>query len=447
MNVNRRRFLKSTAAGVAGAAVLGSHGVTIASPYFAADPVKLAIIGIGGRGFENITELRRETQSDPSIVQVTALCDVDSGSHSSRGRQTYPQAFFTDDYKRIIDRNDVEAVLIATPDHTHAVIAAAAIKAGKHVYCEKPLAHDVHEVRTLIDLAQRHNTVTQMGTQIHAGNNYRRVVEIVQAGTLGEIRRVKVWQNNRVQRPGILGQPNATPPSTLNYDLWLGPVAQRPYSATYHPFNWRYWWDFGGGILSDMACHYMDLPHWALNLRRPTSIVAQGRVNYQADSFVPSQLQVDYQYAARENLPPVHLTWCHGTGGADLSGQETYRGFRGTANLTAGVLFEGDKGKLIADYNNLRLMPEDRFTGFQAPTPTIPNSVGHHKEWLQAIRTGGPTTCNFAYSGPLAETVQLGNVAYRCGTPLEYDGATGRVTNCPAAEQYLKCEYRKGWTL
>src|SRR5206468_4925322 len=257
-------------------------------------------------------------------------------------------------FRRIIDRKDVEAVVVSTPDHTHACITAAAIRAGKHVYCEKPLTHSVHECRTIVDLAARHRVVTQMGTQIHAGENYRRVVEIIQAGTLGAIRTVRVWQSNRVRINGALGQANAQPPAGLNYDLWLGPAPYRPYHPSHLHFNWRYWWDFGGGVLADMACHYMDLPHWALNLRRPLSVFAEGRVVHKGDNPLPDILKVDYRYPARGDLPPVRLAWYHGVEGPDLAGQVRFKGF------TSGVLFEGERGSLVAGYNNYRLLPEAR---------------------------------------------------------------------------------------
>jgi predicted dehydrogenase len=190
-----------------------------------------------------------------------------------------------------------------------------------------------------------------------------------------------------------------------------------------------------------MACHFMDLPHWALDLRAPTSVAATGRVTYKADNNVPDLLQVDYRYPARGAAPAVHLTWYHGVEGPDLSGKVRHAGF------PSGVLFEGERGSLLADYSNRRLLPEERFRGFQPPRQTIPRSPGHHREWLEAIRHGRTTTCHFDYSGALSEAVLLGNVAYRSGQRLVWDGQTGRVTNTRAADQYLRREYRKGWTL
>jgi predicted dehydrogenase len=430
LRIDRRRFLRTSAVSVA---FCGGLQLRLAQGAQALDRVRVAVIGVAGRGAANLAGVRPD-------ANVVAICDVDT-NRVGNARKQFPNAVFEEDYRRVVERKDVEAVVVSTPDHTHACITAAAIRAGKHVYCEKPLTHSVHETRTIVDLTARHNVVTQMGTQIHADNNYRRVVEIVQAGVLGSIRRVQVWHNGR-PRPGTLAPANAVPPAGLNYDLWMGPAPYRPYHASHTHFNWRWWWDFGGGVMADMACHYMDLPHWALDLRRPLSISAEGRVTYQGDNKVPDILQVDYRYPARGDRPPVHLTWYHGVAGPDLTGKVTFRGY------TSGVLFEGEKASLVAGYTSYRLLPEDRFKGFQPPPQTVPASVGHHREWLRAIRSGGNTTCNFAYSGALAETVLLGNVAYRAGARLEWDGNAGRLTNkVPQAEQYLRRDYRKGWTL
>jgi predicted dehydrogenase len=204
-------------------------------------------------------------------------------------------------------------------------------------------------------------------------------------------------------------------------------------------FNWRYWWEFGGGSLADFGCHFMDLPYWALNLTLPTKIKAEGKKTYTGDNTTPNRLKVDYEFPAVGDRPAIPLTWYTGVTGPSLDGTESYPGFG------SGVLFEGEKGKLVADYNKHKLLPEEFAKSFVAPAPSIPKSVGHHQEWLSAIRNGTPTTCNFAYSGRLAEAVLLGNVAYRSGKELGWDAATGKVTNTSEANQYLTKEYRKGW--
>jgi predicted dehydrogenase len=427
--MNRRRFLQAGTALAASAALPNLHQAQQRpSP---ADRIRIGIVGVAGQGGYNLANVAHE--------EIVALCDVDLVRAASV-RQQFPRARFYEDYRQLIDQRDVDAVVISIPDHMHAFVGLAALRAGKHVYCEKPLAHSVHEVRLMREVAARQGVVTQMGTQIHAGENYRRVVEIVQAGTLGAVRRVHVWCSRRPD-PGQRAPAGTLPPVGLNYDLWLGPAPYRPYHPSHLHFNWRWWWAFGGGVLADMACHFMDLPHWALDLRAPTSVAAEGRVIHQGDNRVPTVMKVDYEYPARGNKPPVNLTWYHGVAGPNLDGRMNHPGF------SSGVLFEGERGSLVADYGNYRLLPEDRFRDYRPPAPTLPRSIGHHREWLQAIRTRGPTTCNFDYSGALAEAVLLGNVAFRCGQRLQWNEAAAQVSNTRAADQYLQREYRRGWTL
>ena len=443
--VLRRRFLQSSAALAASSFFVNP----ILSAQAPRQRVRLGIIGVNGQGQYNWTEA-----VNTGLADVVALCDVDA-DRSAPVIKRFPKARFVADYRRLLDKpNDLDAVIVATPDHHHAIPAVMAMGAGKHVYCEKPLAHSVHEVRAMMAAARQHKVVTQMGTQIHAGDNYRRVVEIVQSGMLGPVRRVHVWCARRPDAAFRVKEPTP-PPKGLHYNLWVGPAPMRGYppyrtmlnsggrvqETTAIHFHWRWWWDFGGGVLADMACHFMDLPHWALNLRHPTTVAATGRVTYKGDNDMPDLMQVEYEYPARGTQPPVHLTWYHGQPGPDLTGKVTHQGF------PSGVLFEGEKGNVVADYSHYRLLPEERFRGVELPKQTIPRSVGHHREWLQAIIGGGTTTCNFEYSGALSETVLLGNVAYKAGGKLQYDARMGRVTGPANAEQYLQREYRRGWTL
>jgi predicted dehydrogenase len=440
--LHRRHFLQSSAA-LAAACTLPGPAAAVGQGLQPTDRVRLAIVGVSGQGGRDLTEVVRT-----GLADIAALCDVDQ-QLAAPVRRKFPQARFYDDYRRMLEQKDIHAVLVATPDHHHAFAAVGAMRASKHVFCQKPLAHSVHEVRVMMETASRHKVVTQMGTQVHASNNYRRVVEIIQGGVLGQVRRVHVWCEKRPD--AMVRAKESQPPKTLNYDLWLGPAPARSYPPYRLGANgahgihqdWRWWWDFGGGILADMACHYMDLPHWALNLRQPTTVAAQGRVTYQGDNNMPDLLQVDYEYPARGDQPPVHLTWYHGMPGPDLAGKVRYAGYP-----SGGVLFEGAKGRLIADFDKHQLLPEERFKDFQPPPRTIAASVGHYREWLQAIRDSGQTTCNFDYSGALTETVLLGNVAYRAGGgKLQYDAKTGRVSGNNNAEQYLRRDYRRGWTL
>ncbi len=391
----------------------------------------IAVIGIGGQGEGNLNAVASQA--------IVALCDV----HESRGqvssiRKRFGKTTFYIDFRRVFDRKDVDAVLIATPDHTHALPTLLALQAGKHVYCEKPLTHSVYEARLVSETAARMKRVTQMGTQIHAGGNYRRVVELIQTGAIGPIREVHVWVD-RVW--GGHDRPRETPPvpAGLHYNLWLGPARYRPYHPTYLPSEWRGWWDFGGGTLGDMACHYMDLPHWALGLRHPLTVEADGPPVH--PESCPTWLVLRYEYPSRKNLPPVRLTWYNG-------GKRPAHFAQGLLpNWGDGTLFVGAEGMLLADYDRYVLLPEKDFAGFTPPDPFIPDSIGHHAEWIEACKTSGPTTCNFDYSGALTETVLLGNVAYRSGRKLQWDAGNLEITNAPEAMKFINPPYREGWAL
>jgi predicted dehydrogenase len=353
-------------------------------------------------------------------------------------RPQFPGAKFYTDFRRLLDQKGLDAVVIATPDHTHAPATLRALRAGLHVYCEKPLTHTVAEARLVAETASRHKRVTQMGTQIHAGSNYRRVVELIQSGAIGPVREVHSWCD-KAWTGG--NRPKETPPvpEGLHYDLWLGPAPYRPYHPTYIPFFWRGWWDFGGGTLADMACHYLDLPFWALGLRHPASVAAEGSPVH-AES-APEWLIVHYEFSARGSLPPVKLTWYHG----DRRPHHFEDGK--LPSWGNGVLFVGETGMLLADYGHYKLLPEEKFADFKPPSPSIPDSIGHHREWVEACKTGGPTTCNFTYGGALTETVLLGNVAYRSGRSFQWDADNLRAVNEPKADRLLHKEYRKPWTL
>ncbi|MDP6443336.1 MAG: gfo/Idh/MocA family oxidoreductase, partial [Pirellulaceae bacterium] len=276
---------------------------------------------------------------------------------------------------------------------------------------------------------------TQLGTQIHAGENYRRVVEIVQAGVLGDITEAHVWVG-KGWGGGDRPKAGQKPPENLSWDLWLGPAPERPYAAgRYHPAQWRRWWDFGQGTLGDMACHYMDLPFWALDLRHPTACKAEGPSVH--PETCPLGLKVEYQFPARGDAPPTKLTW--------YDGNLIPREVAGERVPGSGVMFVGSQGNMYANYGSYKLFPADKFAEFKPPKQTIDRSIGHHAEWIKACKDGSPTTCNFDYSGALTESVLLGNVAFRTGQALDWDAKELKATNCPAADQYIRKEYRKGW--
>ena len=383
---------------------------------------------MANKGADNINNLVSEN--------IVALCDIDS-LHLGKMTERFPSAKTYVDFREMFDKEkDLDAVVVSTPDHTHAIPVMWALRRGLDVYCEKPLAHSVYEVRQMRNLAAEKNAVTQMGTQIHAGTNYRRVVEIVKAGQLGPVERVHVWMGGAI-RPGVRVK-QGTPPSTVNYDLWIGPAPMRPFHPSSFHFNWRYWWDFGGGTLADFGCHYMDLPFWALDLRYPTTVEAKGEKTSQGDNDVPDNMQVDYHFPARGDQPAVHLTWYHGAWRPP--GAEMY-------DKSAAVLFEGSKGRLLADYGSKKYFMNDGSEP-KPPAETIPNSIGHWAEWAAACKSRGPTTCNFDYSGALAEAVLLGNVSYRAGgQKLAWDADALRATNSSDADNFIRREYRSGWSL
>lgn len=427
----RRAVLKAAAA--AGAAWYTSACSQTRRP--PSDKLNLAVIGTGNRGYYNLGELASEN----CPVNIVALCDVDD-NYLATAVKFFPGVKTYSDYRVMLGQRDIDAVLVATPDHVHAWATLAALRAGKHVYCEKPLAHSIEEARLVTDTARQLKLVTQLGTQIHAGEHYRRVVELVRSGAIGNVGEVHVfvdtnWSTTQPPHPG-------TPPPNLHFDLWLGPVPPRPYSPDYLPAVWRRWWAFGEGTLGDMGCHYMDLPKWALEMGTPVRIQAEGPPVH--PEFCPAWTIVHYEFAARAQRPPVKLTWYDGGKRPDDLLEELK-----LTHWHHGVLFVGQNGYLIADYERHKLLPEEKFKDFVPPPPSIPPSPGHHREWVQACLDNNPVApqCNFAYGGPLTETILLGCVAYRAGKLIEWDTAKMSATNAPEAEQFIRLRYREGWRL
>ncbi len=398
------------------------------------EKINLICVGTANRAAANIQGIQSQ--------QIIALCDVDQ-NYLDAAQQKYPAARSYRDYREMIDQESSQAdgIVVATADHNHAPATIRGIHAGLHCYCEKPLTHTVEEARVIAEAAKKKGVATQMGTQIHAGDNYRRVVEVVRSGAIGDVTEVHVWVGKGWgggDRPAAKDE--TAPPASLDWDLWLGPAPVRPFApGRYHPAQWRRWWDFGQGTLGDMGCHYMDLPFWALELRHPVSCEAEGPdVNPET---CPKGLIVKYQFPKRQGvtgeLPGLSLTW--------YDGNKTPRTVAGERVPGSGVMFVGSKGNLFANYGSYKLYPRDKFADFQPPKESIPNSIGHHAEWIKACRDGSPTTCNFDYSGALTETVLLGNVAYRVGKKIQWDAKSLSSPNCPEADKYIKKSYRKGW--
>jgi predicted dehydrogenase len=423
---------------------LAASAATFAAPMFvralgADEKVNVAVIGVADRGAANLAGVAHEN--------IVALCDVDDARLGAAKAKHKDAATFID-YRQMFDKasKSFDAVVVSTPDHSHALPACIAMALGKHVYCEKPLAHSVNEVRHMREMAAKNpKLVTQMGTQIHAENNYRRVVEVVQAGKLGVISRVHVWNGSKPVGGKRVG---SKPTPAFSTDLWCGPAPVKYFEAVMNPsnwkqpwphFHWRWWWEFGGGTLADLGCHYIDLPFWALGLTAPTNVKATGKKTYTGDNDTPDVMQVDYQFPAVGARGPVHLTWYHGTNGPGLDTPETFKGY-GSA-----VMFVGEKGRLIADYGKFMLTGEAS-NGFVAPEKSIPASIGHHKEWTEAIKGNGKTLCHFDYSGGLTEAVLLGNVAYKAGGEINWDGKVAG-TKSMKGDMHLGRAYRKGWEL
>lgn len=429
-HVSRRDFIRQAlAAGTAipAASALSSRLLLADEATSANENLRLGVIGVAARGGANLSGVSSEN--------IVALCDIDD-MRLDAAAANYPDAKKFNNCLDLLEMNDLDGVVVSTPDHMHAIPVAAALRKKLPVYCEKPLTHSIHECRVLRDLAIAAGVPTQMGNQIHAGANYRRVVEAIQAGVIGPVRRVHVWLGGSVE-PGVRVK-EGTPPKHVHYDLWLGPAPYRPFHESSFHFNWRWWWDFGGGKLADFVCHYVDLPVWALNLTLPEVITAEGMKEYAGDNDVPSKLKVDYEFPARGLMPAVHMTWYHGGGMPE--GAEEY-------GKDSAVLFEGEDGRLLADYSTHKIFMEGGREPMSAPQ-TIPDSVGHHKEWIDAIKTGSRTMSPFTYGAILTEIGHLGNVSYRAGQQrLEWDADAMQATNCPEADQFIKREYREGWTL
>jgi predicted dehydrogenase len=389
-----------------------------------------------------------------SSENIVALCDVNSEA-IAKASVTHDKAKKFSDFRKMFENaKDFDAVVVSTCEHTHAFVTLAALKSGKHVYCEKPLTHNIWEARIIREVAAKTNVATQMGIQIHAGENYRRVVELIQTNAIGPVREVHVWvgrawglqsQEDSKKNGDIVHvteRPKETSaiPTGLDWDLWVGPAPFRPYNTVYFPGpKWYRWWDFGNGTMSDLGSHWNDLPFWALKLKAPTSIEASGPKPHL--EIAPASMQATYEFPARGEMPAVKMIWYQGANKPPhlIEGK--------IPAWNSGVLFIGDKGMLLSDYSKHALLPEKEFVDFKKPEPFIPKSIGHYAEWLLACKTGSPTTCNFEYSGWLTESNHLGNVAFRAEKKLIWDADKIKATNCPEADPMIKREYRKGWDL
>jgi len=439
--LKRRDMLKAGAVG-AGLLVLRSG---IASGADApSNKLNVAGIGVGGRGWGDLNACRSEN--------IVALCDVNS-KNLAKAADKFPKAKTYVDWRKCLEQKDIDAVVCGTTDHTHAFICTWAINRDMHVYCEKPIATCVEEARMVRQkyLAKKDKLATQMGTQIHASDNYRRMVELIRGGAIGTPQEARVWCS-RTPAGGDYLPAKGTPPDHLNWDLWIGPAPMHPYNPGYVGgcLKWNRFWDFGAGQIGDMGSHMMDMAYWGFDLSLPTTCKADGS-KPKSDATCPTWLTAEWDHPKNDWRPAVKVYWYDGAKKPGMPSKVFSRD-----DMFKGVIFKGDKGFLIADYGYRILMPTSgdmtHYTSPKGKDALIPPSPGHHNEWIIGAKTGKAPLCNFDYSGALVEANMLALAAYRAGNapggkPLQYDPDTGKVTNCPAVAQYLKKEYRDGWVL
>ncbi|NLW83374.1 MAG: Gfo/Idh/MocA family oxidoreductase [Phycisphaerae bacterium] len=448
--MTRRGFLGSAATGAAlfsfiPERVFGADGSVSAN-----NKLNIAGVGVGGMGKSNLEKMESDN--------IVALCDVD-WSYAGGVFSRYPNAKRFKDYRKMLDAmgREIDAVVIATPDHTHAVIAMECMRRGKHVYVQKPLTKTVYEARMLTEAARRYNVVTQMGNQGHSGEGIRTICEWIWDGAIGQVREVHSWTNRPVWPQGMNRPKETMPvPESLDWDLFIGPAPFRPYHSAYHPWDWRAWVDFGTGALGDMACHIMDPIFWALKLKYPIS--AQGSYagnvvekwrKIGVDETYPLGSVIHLEYPEREGMPAVKVHWYDG--GLMPERPAELEGNRRMGDSDGGVLFVGDKGKLMCGCYGQRpeLVPYSRMREYRRPEPTLPRiSVSHEMNWVDACKGNGEPSAPFDYSGPFTEMVLMGNLClFRPGEKIVWDGDKMEVTNIPELNRYVNPPYREGWTL
>jgi predicted dehydrogenase len=450
-STSRRVFLQTASAAAMSFTIVPRHVLGGAGFIPPSEQVNIAGIGAGGMGGGDIATVAKLG------ANIVALCDVDE-SRAAGSFQAFPQARRYKDFRVMLDKEaaNIDAVTVGTPDHIHAVASMAAIRAGKHVYCQKPLTHTLHECRVLTTAAREAGVATQMGNQGHATEGARRTNEWIQAGVIGEVREVHCWSDRagRLWKQGI-PRPTDTPPvpATLDWDLWLGPVRERPYHPAYAPVLWRGWWDFGTGALGDMGCHIIDHPVWALNLGAPSAVEARitldgSTLADNAPNFetYPVASVIYFDFPARGEQPAVRLTWYEG-GLMPATPTEMPAGEQLPDN---GVLYVGSKGVMYhSSHGGMpRVLPLELHEAAQSVPQSLPRSPGHYEEWLAACKGGPAAMSNFDYAGPMTETALLSVLALRApGRRLKWDAERLQVTNAPELNQYVHVEYRQGWTL
>ena len=436
--LSRRRFLAAGAAATTAGLESLAHAYPIRS---ANEKLNIAMVGVGQGGVGGVLNLPRMAREN-----IVAICDIDE-QYAGPNFEKYPKAKRWTDFRRMLDRQkDIDAVVVSTPDHSHAVIAVTAMRHGKHVYCEKPLARCIGEVRRMREVARQTQVATQMGNHGTYEPSFRRAVEIIQSGAIGQVTQVHTWSDRPLSFwKQSVTRPKDTPrvPAHLDWDLFLGPAPVRPYHPIYHPFTWRGWWDFGTGVLGDIICHTVNMAYLALDLQYPTRISTRSE-GLMAET-APKWAEMVFEFPARGKQPPVTVTWYE-------AGRKPPLALALGEPLPGnGALLIGDKGRLLQTdmygaYH--KLLPTERYSDYPPPAQTLPRArIGHQQEWIDSAKTGSPTMANFEYAGRLTEAFLVGNVALRTGQPLQWDGEAMHATNCPEAQRFVHPEYRKGWSL
>lgn len=423
--ITRRTALKKSA-GIAAGLSLGT-GVKFTLADSPNEKLNVACVGVGGQGGGHCRAMQRQN--------LVAIADVDE-QRAGKNWQAVPSDRRYRDFRKMFDEvgHKLDAVVVATPDHTHFHPAHAAMQLGLHTYVEKPLAHNVWETRTLTELARKKKLATQLGTQRHAMSNMSRVVELIQSGAIGTVKEVYSWIGSSRGMPSI---PKDEPqvPAHLDYDLWVGPANYRPYHPSFCPYGWRFWWDYGTGESGNWGCHVLDIPFWALDLDYPTRVEATGPEVDPERS--PKSMNVTFDFPSRGKRPPVTLHWSQGKP-TDALKQH------GISKVEGNTVFIGSKGMLMCDFGRRKLLPEKSFADFQAPDPFLPKQGDFRNQWIEACKGGRPASCNFDYGGPLTETVLLGNVAYRAGG-FDWDADNLKAEGNEQAQALVRGSYRKGW--
>jgi len=442
--ITRRQFVAAAGTALATVTIVPRFVVARSGETPPSEKLNIAGIGVGGMGRGDL-----EAVSSQNIV---ALCDVDTNRAAGTFKR-FPQAKIYRDFRKMFDEMEkqIDAVVVATPDHTHAVAAMAAIRRGKHVYCEKPLAHSVHEVRQLMNAAKEHEVVTQLGNQGHSFETIRQFCEWIWDGAIGNVHTIHAGcsaVNSGLNQLARLKETRPVP-ATLDWDLWLGPAQQRPYHPAYLPASWRGWVPFGNGTVGDWTCHVIDPVFWALDLGAPRTIQARVKdydPKTQGDAYPKGEI-IMFEFAAKGKRGPVTLVWHSGTEKIPRPRElEPER-----EAVETGAIVYGDKGTIMYGSHGaggVRIIPETKMKAYQLPAKTIPRVTGHQKDWLQAITKGTKAGSDFSYGGPLTEIALLGVIAIKlAGKKLEWDAQKMRFTNCPEADELINPPYRAGWTL